>query len=123
MVYQGQEDCCSANSAIAAGTFPDGRSNSRDAQSLSTQTNALHRGKGYGAAFTVHGSDSEGGDDDTVEEEPTLLLRWTLQGQLGTTEQALQAAEAFISAESLNDNGLLLEQAATSRLVDANILL
>ncbi len=60
--------------------------------------NALRRGKGYGAeTVQVHDSESEG--DKCEGGEPSLPLKWTVQGRLNATEQALQAAEALVGSE------------------------
>jgi hypothetical protein len=88
MVYQGARGplFCEhlAFSAITAGTFPDVRRNCSDAQSPSTPSDAQGRLKGTPSTTATQR------DGNNIEDEPTLPLRWTLQGLLGATEQALQ---------------------------------
>ncbi len=101
---------------MTAGTFPDVRRNSSDAQSPTTPTDALVRGKEFGT-YTVHNSYSEDADALT-EDQPILPLQWTLQGRLGATEEALHAADALLTTDMFQDNELLLEQSATLRLLE-----
>ncbi len=104
MVYQGGGrplfQVCLALNAITR--------NWREAQSPSTPCNALQLGKGC-SNNTIHNSMSDG-DNGAMHVEPTLPLKWPLQGRLGATEEALQAADTLLSSDCFTDLSLRHKQ-------------